>query len=132
MLAILPAWASGALVSHLMGGHPWAMAVGTLFGALMTLLMLKIVAYRTEYDADVQACRMAASMAGRVPHVPDSYQAAADSLSLALIRVTHDHPASRKATWLHPGVADRVAWMRRDWKEPSNSSTTPGTMANPA
>lgn len=112
MLAILPAWGSGALVTGLAGDHTWAMAGGTVFGILMTLLLLKIVAYRTEHDADVQACRMAEKMAGVVPDVPATYDEAADALSAGLWRVTADQPKSRKPTWLHPGVSERVARMQ--------------------
>jgi Zn-dependent protease with chaperone function len=112
MLAILPAWGSGALVTRLAGDHTWAMTGGTVFGILMTLLLLKIVAYRTEHDADVQACRMAEKMAGGVPDVPATYGEAADALSAGLWRVTADQPKSRKPTWLHPGVSERVARMQ--------------------
>jgi Zn-dependent protease with chaperone function len=112
MLAILPAWGSGALVTRLAGDHTWAMAGGTVFGILMTLLLLKIVAYRTEHDADVQACRMAEKMAGVVPDVPATYDEAADALSAGLWRVTADQPKSRQPTWLHPGVSERVARMQ--------------------
>lgn len=112
MLAILPAWGSGALVTRLAGDHTWAMAGGTIFGILMTLLLLKIVAYRTEHDADVQACRMAEKIAGIIPDVPATYDEAAEALSAGLWRVTADQPKSRKPTWLHPGVSERVARMQ--------------------
>ena len=39
---------------------------------MLTLLMLRIVAYRTEYDADVQACRLAVRIAGQVDGVPET------------------------------------------------------------
>ncbi len=112
MLAILPAWGSGAFVTRLLGEYSWAMAAGTVFGTLMTLLLLKVVAYRTEHDADVQACRMAEKIAGSVPDVPVTYAAAADALAGGLWRVTADQPKSRKPTWLHPGVSERVERMQ--------------------
>jgi hypothetical protein len=77
------------------------------------MAILRWVAYRTEFDADVQACKMAESIGGTIDHVPASFGEAAEVLAAALMRVTHDSPSSRKASWLHPGVADRVAWMRR-------------------
>jgi len=110
MLAILPAWASGSLVTQLVGDQPWGMVAGTVFGILMTLLILKTVAYRTEHDADVQACRMAERIGSSVPDVPVTYDAAADSLSQGLLQV--DQPKLRKPTWLHPGVSERVARMQ--------------------
>jgi Zn-dependent protease with chaperone function len=132
MLAILPAWGSGTLVTQILGTQPWAMAAGTVFGILMTLLILKSVAYRTEHDADVQACRLAARISGDVADVPETYSEAAEALSAALLRVTLDQPAHRKATWLHPGVADRVEWMRRVLAIPAINSNSAGTIANPA
>lgn len=132
MLSVLPAWGAGALVTRMAGEQSWAMIAGSVVGILMTMLILRVVAYRTEYDADVQACRMAAQISGDVDYVPATYEQAADSLSAALMRVTFDQPAGRKATWLHPGVADRVDWMRRHREAPSTSNATAGTIANPA
>ena len=112
MLAILPAWGSGVLVTKVLGDLPWAMAVGTGVGLVLTLLVLKVVAYRTEHDADVQACRLAVSIGKNVADVPPSYHEAAETLAAGLLRVTADQPAARKPTWLHPGVAQRVARMQ--------------------
>jgi Zn-dependent protease with chaperone function len=132
MLSVLPAWGAGALLSRLAGDHSWAMAAGSVVGIVLTMVILRWVAYRTEFDADVQACRMAARIAGNLPGVPATYEQAADALSAALMRVTFDHPESRKATWLHPGVADRVDWMRRWRTIPNANKVTAGTIANPA
>ncbi len=132
MLAILPAWASGTLVTQLFANQSWAVAAGTLFGILMTLLILKSVAYRTEHDADVQACELATRISSRVDNVPATYEEAAEALATALLRVTRDQPEYRKATWLHPGVSERVAWMLRGRDMPTSTSNTAGTIANPA
>jgi Zn-dependent protease with chaperone function len=132
MLSILPAWGAGALTTKMLGEQPWSVAAGSLVGILMTMAVLRIVAYRTEFDADVQACRMAVKISGHVEGVPPTYERAAEALSAALMRVTFDQPSSRKATWLHPGVADRVDWMRRQREAPTSNSTTAGTIANPA
>jgi len=131
MLSILPAWASGVLVTRLAGQSDYAMAMGTVAGILLTILILRIVSYRTEFDADLQACRMAASLAGRIAQVPPSESAAAVSLGRALRRVTMDHPAGRKPTWLHPGLETRLELLRNRTSPPSNSSVA-GTIANPA
>lgn len=118
MLSVLPAWGVGALVSRWAGDQSWSMVAGSVIGILLTMVILRWVAYRTEFDADVQACRMAAAMAGKLDHVPADYEMAAETLSMALMRVTFDHPSSRKATWLHPSVAERVAWLRRQGEGP--------------
>lgn len=132
MLALLPAWGIGSAVTRLAGEQSWAMVAGSIVGIGMTMLILRIVAYRTEYDADVQACRMAVEISESVDQVPTTYEQASEVLSAALVRVTFDQPAARKATWLHPGVADRVDWMRCQRKTPSSKTTMAGTMANPA
>ena len=132
MLSVLPAWGVGALLTRLAADHSWAIAAGSVVGILLTLIILRIVAYRTEFDADVQACRMAARIASQITGVPGTYEQASEALSAALIRVTFDHPESRRATWLHPGVAERVDWMRRARNVPTTSNATAGTIANPA
>jgi hypothetical protein len=132
MLALLPAWGAGVLVTKIAGQQSWALAAGSVVGILLTMLILRIVAYRTEHDADVQACRLAAEISGQVEDVPATYEGASEALSAALIRVTFEHPAGSKATWLHPGVAERVAWMRRQREVPISNNTTAATAANPA
>ncbi|GAA4466374.1 M48 family metalloprotease [Novipirellula rosea] len=131
MFSILPAWAVGAMVTHFAGEASWAMVAGSVVAIALTLVMLRWVAYRTEFDADVQACRFAEQIASSVEGVPSTYTAAAETLSRALIRVTADHPAARKPTWLHPGVVDRIECMRRQRIIPNSSSVTAGTIANP-
>ncbi|EMI16850.1 peptidase M48 Ste24p [Rhodopirellula maiorica SM1] len=131
MSSILPAWAVGAMVTHFAGQASWAMVAGSVMAIALTLVMLRWVAYRTEFDADVQACQLAEQIGSSVEAVPSTYAAAAETLSRALIRVTADHPAARKPTWLHPGVVDRIEFMRRQRIIPNNSSVTAGTIANP-
>ena len=136
MLSLLPAWIAGAAISSMLAesawAAPWALAIGSAFGILMTLLILRIVAYRSEYDADLQACKMAERFSGSVPGCPTSYAAAADVLGDALLRVTADSVESRNATWLHPSVSDRIASMRRHRSVPQSSNASAGTIANPA
>lgn len=132
MLAVLPAWGAAAIVSRVWEGSDWAMLAGSAVGILLTILMLRIVAYRTEHDADVQACRLAARVASRVEAVPPTYEQACDALAAALLRITFDQPSSQRGTWLHPGVAERIDWMRRQRKPPMASNAKAGTIANPA
>lgn len=112
MISVLPAWGLGALVSYTLGEQSWSMAAGSIVGIVATMAILRWVAYRTEFDADVQACRMAAKIAGQVSDVPAGYRQAADALSAALMRVTFDQPENRRSTWLHPSVAQRIDHMR--------------------
>lgn len=112
MLTIVPAWLLGAFISRLADGHSWAMATGSAVAIAMTLVTLRIAAIRTEQDADVQACQLAAQMTGSVRDVPTSYEDAANALSSALLRITVETPSARKASWLHPGVSRRIANMQ--------------------
>ena len=132
MLAVLPAWIIGTVVSKMLGDVSWAVIVGSGVGILTTMLLLRVVAYRTEFDADVQACKMAQRIHDRCEGVPDSYFAASEALSNALLRVTIDNPEARRASWLHPGVSDRVRWMLRHRAAPMINSNSAGTIANPA
>ncbi len=121
MLSVLPAWGARHALTRLTGEQSWSLAAGSVVGILLTMLILRWVAYRTEHDADVQACRMAEQIAKRNPElidVPASYDNAADSLADALMSVTFDHPANRKPTWLHPGVTDRITCMKREGETP--------------
>jgi Zn-dependent protease with chaperone function len=116
MLAAVPAWAIGFGVTRLFGENAWASGIGTVVGITLTLALLRIVAYRTEHDADLTACRLAPSIAGRIEGVPVTEQAAAQALSMALHRVTFDSPSSRKATWLHPSIDQRLERMRNEFE----------------
>lgn len=132
MLAILPAWGVGTVVSHAFAPHDWAMVAGSAVGILLTMLVLRWVAYRTEHDADVQACRLASQIDGRVDDVPSTYEEACEVLAAALMRVTFDQPSCRRRTWLHPGVEDRVAEMRRHCKQPNPNNSNAAPVVNPA
>ncbi|WP_186775253.1 M48 family metalloprotease [Rubripirellula tenax] len=121
MLAVLPAWGAGALLTRMTSQQSWSLAAGSVVGILLTMMILRWVAYRTEYDADVQACQTAASIGsgpGGIDGVPNTVEEATDALAAALMRVTFDQPANRKPTWMHPGVADRIAWMRTQCETP--------------
>ena len=109
MLTIVPAWLLGGLITRFAEGHSWAMAAGSGVAIAMTLITLRIAAIRTELDADVQACQIAAEIAYRVRDVPRSYEDASVALSNALLRITVESPSARKASWLHPGVSQRLA-----------------------
>ncbi len=132
MLAVLPAWIIGTLVTKTLGDVSWAVVIGSGVGILTTLVILRIVAYRTEFDADIQACKLAERIHEQCDDIPNTYRAASEALSSALLRVTIDHPESRRATWLHPSVEDRARWMLRHRAAPIISTNSAGTIANPA
>ena len=60
--------------------------------------------------------------------LPPSRSAAGEVLAAALTRVTMDHPASRRASWLHPSLAARVDRLT-SIREPEESALVAG---NPA
>ena len=114
MLSVIPAWAAGLMVTRIGGDSTWAMATGSIVGVLLTMLILRLVAYRTEHDADVIACRTAVALSDEFEQLPSTYEQATAAMSSALLRVTFDHPAGRKPTWLHPGVQQRIDRMKRE------------------
>ncbi|MEM9587870.1 MAG: M48 family metalloprotease, partial [Planctomycetota bacterium] len=107
MFSVLPAWGAGMAISYLLQDWPWAGSVGSVSAIGLTLLVLRWVAYLTEFDADRYACRMAESLRGELAELPASRSAAALSLAEALAMVTRDQPGAQKATWLHPSVGQR-------------------------
>ena len=111
MLSLIPVWAGAIGMTRMAGDAIWAVPLGTGMGIALTLVMLRFVAYRTEHDADVVACQIATSLDGRIEDVPSTYQSASECLSTALMTVTREQPSARKATWLHPSVAQRIEWL---------------------
>ena len=121
MLSVIPAWAVGLAITRIGGETSWSMAAGSAVGLLLTLLVLRAVAYRTEHDADIDACRTSVALSDEFDQLPNTYQEAVEVMGSALRRVTFDHPAGRKPTWLHPGVEQRIDTMRKA-AEPSTYS----------
>tara|TARA_A100001391_G_scaffold34897_1_gene19030 strand:- start:628 stop:2016 length:1389 start_codon:yes stop_codon:yes gene_type:complete len=136
MVAILPAWLISSWSSSLLAdigllSHAWALGVGGALGLIATVLTLGTVSHLSELDADATACRLAveacqseiATDSLEVEQVvglsqypagePMTVAMAADMLADALIRVTADHPAARKFSWLHPSLETRVERLRR-------------------
>jgi Zn-dependent protease with chaperone function len=117
--ALLPAWILGAAVeraitlyvdaeSSFAAVAPWAGTLGSVLSILATILILRLVSYRSEYDADAVACQIAPQIAPECPDVPATEAEARRNLASALLRVTEDSESSRKPTWLHPGISDRI------------------------
>ena len=131
VIAVLPAWIAGMLVSSIARESTWAAPLGTLAAILFTVLILRIVSYRTELDADAVACQLAEKVSNRVRDVPASKLEAVNAMSYALLRVTSENPASRKPTWLHPSVADRIESLSRQ-RGDVQSTCEAEAAANPA
>ena len=107
MLVLVPVWGVASLTTLWMGDYAYGDVMGIAMGLACSLVALRWVAYRTEFDADAYACRMAVRIGGRVPLVPTTRESAGRALADALLAVTAGSPESRKATWLHPSVEDR-------------------------
>ena len=113
MTAIVPAWSLVAASRQWLPAAPLADLLSLAAAILSTLIILRLVAHRTEYDADHTACLSAAALAGRVDGVPLNFAEAARAMSEALGAVTADNPASRRGSWLHPSVQARQQALTR-------------------
>jgi len=132
MLTIVPAWLVGGLITRFAEGHSWAMAAGSGVAITMTLVTLRIAAIRTEFDADQQACNLAVNMADCVEDVPATYDEATHALQEALLHITLESPAARKASWLHPSIPERVTAMKRHPGITKSLSATEPEKSSPA
>ncbi len=112
MLSIVPAWLLGGLITRMAEGHSWAIAAGSGVSIAMTLVILRLAATRTEFDADLQACNMAVRVSQFVKDVPSTYDEASRAMEEALRRITLESHSARKASWLHPSVSQRIAALK--------------------
>ena len=117
--ALLPAWLLGAAVersitvyvaaeSDFAAVAQWAGTLGSVLSIMATILILRLVSYRSEYDADAVACQIAPQIAPSCADVPATETEASRDLASALLCVTAGSEAARKPTWLHPGISDRI------------------------
>ena len=112
LISLVPIWGLATLISHLLAPFAYADLAGIAVGLVASLITLRVVAYQTEYDADLVAVNMASNVAETVPGVPPNRASAAAALASALEAVTSDNPSSRQATWLHPSVTNRCERLR--------------------
>jgi Zn-dependent protease with chaperone function len=135
MAAILPAWFVSAHGSEWLIQSGWFAetiggAIGAAFGLVTTVISLGAVSHFCELDADATACRLAVRACRRSgdrdqdPEFEMTSAMAADLMADALLRVTADHPSSRKMSWLHPSLSTRVGRLRRV-AAPHSDSTYP-------
>lgn len=113
MFVLVPVWGVASAATHAMGDFQYADVCGIVVGLACSLLSLRWIAYRTEFDADAVAVRLAVSLSGKVPFVPDNAADASAALADALLMVTADQPSSRKATWMHPSIDARTRALLR-------------------
>lgn len=138
MAAILPAWFVSSLGSEWLIQTGWfdetiGGAIGAAFGLVTTVVSLGMASHFCELDADATACRLAMRACQRSnerdsdPEIEMTEAMAAELMADALVRVTADHPSSRKMSWLHPSLATRVGRLRRIAKPlASSTSAFPG------
>lgn len=107
LLVLVPVWGLETIASHFLGDFQYADIVGIATGLSFSLLALRWVAYRTEFDADAVAVHMAGKLSDKIDCVPATAALASAALADALMLVTIDHPAARKATWMHPSISAR-------------------------
>ena len=107
MLALVPAWLIPISLQSTLPGGPATQLFTTLAGIALTMLSLRVVSHRGEFDADAVACRTAASLSD-VDHVPATVDDAALALASALIRVSGDAATIQQGGWLHPSTAERI------------------------
>ncbi|TWU01957.1 M48 family metalloprotease [Neorhodopirellula pilleata] len=140
MAAILPAWFVSSYCGEFLIEYGWfdetvGAAIGAVSGLVTTIVCLGLVSHFCELDADAVACRLAvrasrrtetetevgvgaasaldSPVLSRMPEAEMTIEMAAELMADALVRVTADHPASRKVSWLHPSLATRVGRLRR-------------------
>ena len=129
MAAMLPAWLVSSLGSEWLIQTGWfdettGGAIGAIFGLVTTVVSLGVVSHFCELDADATACRLAtlacqqndepnATAETEMPPMEITEAMAAELMADALVRVTADHPSSRKMSWLHPSLATRIDRLRR-------------------
>ena len=112
MVSIIPIWGAAAAMAPWFEHSPWYAPTASLACIVSTLVTLRWVAHHTEYDADLEACRLAVEVSKTVDEVPSSRSEASRELCRALLMVTAHRSAAKKSTWMHPGVMARITTMR--------------------
>lgn len=130
LIALIPVWGLATAISYLFSQFAYADVMGIAVGLTASMLILRLVAYRTEYDADLTAVQMASQVSRSVPGVPSNRASAAAALASALDIVTADNPSSRRATWLHPSVTDRCERLRQMADASPTCEPTPDTVSH--
>ena len=115
VMSLLPAWLLGytferwtATQSFSLTLANWGALLGSGLSIVLTIVVMRLVSYRIELDADHYATTLAPRLAAHCVDVPTSREDAAMTLASALVRVTNNNDAAQEATWLHPGIRQRI------------------------
>lgn len=113
LLAVTPGWLAAAWVVHRWGTDPAVLVLSNVAAIVMTLVLLRLVSHRTEFDADRMACELALQSrpCGRLTDGQDA-QGVAAGLENALRCMSRSGGSERRASWLHPSVEARCARLR--------------------
>ncbi len=114
LLAVAPGCLAAAALIHRYGTEPAVLLLSNGAAIATTLVLLRLAAHRTEFDADRAACQLAIQPAAAAdrPRGDEDARAAAEDLCAALRWMSRSTAANRSASWLHPSVDARVAWLR--------------------
>ena len=129
LLALVPAWLLGFGTQRAIaafGGTSslgmWDEMLGVLVGIVATVTILRIVSFYSEYDADRTACEIAPKVANQLRRsldptvasvaesddVPETMEMAGQALANALLKVAGSDEQTRRSSWLHPAICDRI------------------------
>ncbi|MEL6106490.1 MAG: M48 family metalloprotease [Planctomycetota bacterium] len=115
ILSLLPAWLLGFAFERWATTQvfspslaAWGAILGSGLSIALTIVLIRWVSYRIEHDADRYATQLAIEVSLYCDAVPSTQEDAAMTLASALVRVTRHHESSRRATWLHPGIGERI------------------------
>ncbi len=110
LTALVPMGVAIGISQWCFAGSTWTGGMAMVLGGVGSLMALRWIAHWTEYDADHQACLLAAQLQDRdIADLPKHFAEAARDLASAISRLTECDPAARKATWLHPSVEMRIS-----------------------
>lgn len=125
LLAVTPGWLAAAAVIHRWGTDPAVLVLSNVAAITVTLVLLRLVAHRTELDADRTACELALRLdaVGRPASSGDA-RTVAECLGETLRSMSRSGGGSRRASWLHPSVDARCARLLA-WAEQQAAEQRP-------
>lgn len=145
VLAVTPAWLMAAAWVSWIDGGPLSLGIAQFGAIAATLILLRLVAHATEYDADRVACELArvhspfAGLTGG-PDVPGGRSPVSNATSdrrehvnrfCDALRATSESSsptASSRASWMHPSIDARCQALQA-WANASDHPILSGTTA---
>ncbi|QDS94068.1 Protease HtpX [Roseimaritima multifibrata] len=113
MFAVVPAWVVVWMVDRYLDSYAWSETFGVVTALAGSLGFLHLISYRTEFDADAYACRLAVKASATVPQAPRDLSSAAFAMAHALESVTEGEASAQRGSWLHPSIAKRQKALAR-------------------